>query len=95
MQTAATFSNVIDTLCSECGMAQQALLANTACTTALSTGTDISTICMGTCRNLLNDIISNCNASVSLLAATTHAYSIAIYLNYMYVVRSYSHYSFV
>ena len=87
MQTAATYSNVIDTLCSECGMAQQALLANTACTTALSTGTDISTICMGTCRNLLNDIISNCNASVSLLAATMHAYSIyiyiAIYLNYI------------
>ena len=68
MQIASTYSNVIDTLCGPCGMALQALAANTACTAAFSSGTaDASTICMGTCRNLFDDIIGNCDASVSLI----------------------------
>ena len=53
---------MIDSLCNPCGMAQAALAANTDCVTG---STNASTICMGTCRNLIDDIINNCNASVS------------------------------
>ena len=42
------------------------LATNAGCVAAFSTGTDASAICMGTCRDLFNDIISNCDAAVSL-----------------------------
>ena len=48
-----------------CLNATAALTANIACNTAFAVGTDASTLCMGTCRELFNDIIDNCNDSVS------------------------------
>ena len=70
MQTATVFSNLISTLCDDgtvdaCTTAQQNLLANTACYTALTNGSDIDAICMETCQNLLTAIVSSCSASVS------------------------------
>ena len=60
-QTATTYSSVIDSLCGPCGMAQQAVLANPTC----ASSTDPSIVCMGTCRDVYDNIISNCDASVS------------------------------
>ena len=52
-----------------CTTAQINLTNNTACATAFSTGTDSGTdanaICVGTCRDLFDAIISSCNATVS------------------------------
>ena len=48
-----------------CTDAIAALGRNTACTAAFGTGTDVTAICMGTCRNLFNDIIDNCGDAVS------------------------------
>ena len=49
-----------------CTDATTALATNAGCAAAFATATDASTLCMGTCRDLFNDIISNCDASVSL-----------------------------
>ena len=46
-----------------CTTAQTNLAANTECVTAIAYGTD--TICMETCRNFTNAIISNCDTGVS------------------------------
>ena len=48
-----------------CITAQTNLAGNTACVSAFSIGTDTDTICMGTCRDLFDAIISNCDAEVS------------------------------
>ena len=47
-----------------CTTAQTNLASNTACTTAIGTG-DLDNICMETCRNLLNALVSSCDPSVS------------------------------
>ena len=49
-----------------CVDATTALGTNTACTTAFATATDATVLCMGTCRDLFDDIINNCGATVSL-----------------------------
>ena len=49
----------------KCIAAQANLATNTVCTTAFSTGNDTDTICVGTCRNLYDAIISSCDATVS------------------------------
>ena len=65
MQTSAAVSSAISALCDgggdACTMATTALLSNTACASA----TDANTICTGMCRDLYNDIIDNCDATVS------------------------------
>ena len=48
-----------------CLDAQATLFTNATCLQALSGGTDVGTICMGSCRTLVNDIINNCDAAVS------------------------------
>ena len=48
-----------------CIDATTALGADDTCTAALSSGTDFSAICMGSCRILFNNIINSCNATVS------------------------------
>ena len=42
-----------------------ALNSDATCTAALSSGTDFSAICMGSCRTLFNNIINSCDATVS------------------------------
>ena len=49
-----------------CTTAQTALATNAGCVAAFASATDTSAICMGACRDLFNDIISNCDAAVSL-----------------------------
>ena len=67
IQTAATYSAVISTLCDggttgdACLDAQSALASSTACASA----TTANDICTGTCRDLYDDIIDNCDATVS------------------------------
>ena len=62
---AAAYSTTISTLCDgtgdACTAATLALQSNTACATA----TSADDICTGTCRDLYNDIINNCDATVS------------------------------
>ena len=68
LQTAAGYSTLISNLCSgimECTTAQMNLAMNSMCTTAFSTGNDTDTICMGTCRDLFDAIISSCDGTVS------------------------------
>ena len=68
LQTSSFYSDLTSSLCGvtvECITAQANLATNTVCTTAFSTGTDTDTICMGTCRDLYDAIISSCNATVS------------------------------
>ena len=48
-----------------CMDATTALGADDTCTAAFTTGTDFSAICMGSCRTLFNNIISDCDATVS------------------------------
>ena len=48
-----------------CVTAQTNLAGNILCVSAFSIGTDADTICMGTCRDLFDAIISNCDATVS------------------------------
>ena len=47
-----------------CLNAQTALVNNPTCASAV----DAATVCMGTCRTLYDDIISNCDDTVSSLA---------------------------
>ena len=63
---------VIDNLCSSgntnitvdaCLTATTAFETTIACATALS---DANTLCMGMCRDLVNDILRDCDATVSL-----------------------------
>ena len=61
LQIAAGFVTTIDTVCGPCGMALSALGSDTTCINA----TDANTLCMGTCRGLYDNIINNCNATVS------------------------------
>ena len=67
VQTSAAYSAAISALCGggntgdACTDAATALASNSACATA----TDANTICTGTCRDLYNDIIDNCDATVS------------------------------
>ena len=65
IQTAAPYSSVISALCGAngdtCTTAVTALVSNTACVAASTT----SEICTGTCRDLYDDIIDNCDATVS------------------------------
>ena len=49
-----------------CVDATTALGTNAACTAAFGAGTDVTVLCMGTCRDLFNAIIDNCGAAVSL-----------------------------
>ena len=68
LQTASNYVSLTSSLCGgtvECITAQANLATNTACTTAFSTGTDTDAICVGTCRDLYDDIINSCDASVS------------------------------
>ena len=48
-----------------CLDAQAALATDATCAAAFSNGTDFSAICMGSCRTLFDNIISNCDNSVS------------------------------
>ena len=48
-----------------CTTAQTNLATNTECITAFSTGTDTDVICMGTCRDLFDAIIAECDDTVS------------------------------
>ena len=48
-----------------CTTAQVDLVTDTTCVEAFSTGNDVTLICMGTCRHLFDEIIDNCDASVS------------------------------
>ena len=48
-----------------CSTAQTNLVTNVECTAAFSTGTDVDAICMGTCRDLFDAIIAECDATVS------------------------------
>ena len=48
-----------------CIDATTALVVVDRCRAAFNTGTDFSTICMGSCRTLFNNIINNCDATVS------------------------------
>ena len=65
MQTSAAYSTAISALCDgggdACTAAATALASNTACATA----TTANDICTGTCRDLYDDIIDNCDATVS------------------------------
>ena len=45
--------------------AQVNLARNTACAAAFSIGNDTDTICVGTCRDLYDAIMSSCDATVS------------------------------
>ena len=65
LQTAGNYSTLIGNVCVECIIAQANLGTNTVCTTAFSTGNDTDAVCMGTCRDLFDAIISSCNATVS------------------------------
>ena len=69
MQTAASYSTVINTLCNSgtgdaCTTAQTNLALDSACTTALAEG-NADVICMGDCRTLLDAVVDNCDAAVS------------------------------
>ena len=48
-----------------CTNATVALAANIGCTATFTTGRDASVLCIGTCRDLFNDIVDNCAAAVS------------------------------
>ena len=61
-------------MCSPCGVTLSALESDTTCANA----TDANTVCMGTCRVLYDDIINNCDATVSVLIATQLAIAISI-----------------
>ena len=67
MQTSTGFNTTISVLCGggtnsgACIAAADALAENNACATA----TDAAIICTGTCRDLYDDVIDNCNATVS------------------------------
>ena len=67
MQTSAAYGAAISALCDggttgdACTDAATALASNTACATA----TTANDICTGTCRDLYDDIIDNCDATVS------------------------------
>ena len=63
-----------------CTDAVTALSENTGCTTAIATGTNISTLCTGTCGDLLYDIINNCDSTVSIATC--------IYVGYMQLLYS-------
>ena len=67
MQTSIGYYTVLSSICPgyACTTAQTNLATNTACYTAVTNGTDIDPICVETCQNLLNAIVSNCNALVS------------------------------
>ena len=68
LQTSSFYSDLTSSLCGitvECTTAQANLATNAACTTAFSYGNDTDAICMGTCRDLYDAIISSCNATVS------------------------------
>ena len=53
-----------------CSDAQSSLMTDATCLAAISAETDVETICMGSCRSLIDDIINNCDAAVSWLKAT-------------------------
>ena len=68
LQTAGNYSTLVSNVCGisvECVAAQANLATNTVCTTAFSTGNDTDAICMGTCQDLFDAIISSCDATVS------------------------------
>ena len=71
IQISGPYSTLISTVCDggtntgACTTAQAALATDVACTSAIATATDSSVICSGSCRSLINDIIDNCDASVS------------------------------
>ena len=48
-----------------CLNAQTALATDATCVAAFSTATDFSAICMGSCRTLFDNIIRDCDATVS------------------------------
>ena len=48
-----------------CTTAQTNVATNIVCVNAYSDRTDADTICMGTCRDLFDAIISSCDAAVS------------------------------
>ena len=56
--------NAIYSLCDPCGIAQTALSSNDNCIDAVFSA-DPAGICMGTCHELLNNIIQNCDNNVS------------------------------
>ena len=47
-----------------CLDAQTNLNSNAICFTAIGTGTDVNTLCMGTCRYLIDAVLSYCNNTV-------------------------------
>ena len=48
-----------------CTTTQMNLAENIICLSAFSAGTDTDTTCMGTCRDLIDTIISSCDVTVS------------------------------
>lgn len=66
MQTADNYFIILHTFCNDNGDACTAAQTNlAACRTAFSNETDTDAICMGTCQDLVDAIINNCDASVS------------------------------
>ena len=49
----------------DCTQAVTAFSTDATCSTAITTP-DTDTLCMGNCRTLLDDILSNCDETVSL-----------------------------
>ena len=72
------FPTVTD-ICTPCGMAISTLSSNT-CINA----TDANTLCMGTCRTLYDNVLSNCDNAVSSLAS----YSQCRTLKYLLIIIS-------
>ena len=59
------FVQLVSSQSQACTNAISALRRNTASTDAFAAGRGSDVTCTGTCRNLIDDIISNCDASVS------------------------------
>ena len=71
-----------------CLDAHTTLLTDATCVAAFSAGTDASTICVGSCRNLFDNIICNCDAAVSWLIHITIAiYTVATLIEASMIIR--------
>ena len=57
---------VVSSQSEPCTDAQLALGLNAACGAAFADGRNITAICTGICRDLFDNIISNCDGSVSI-----------------------------
>ena len=61
---AFAFVQLVSSQPDACDSAQTDLALNDTCFAAF-TGTNFSVICMGSCRTLVDNIINNCNVTVS------------------------------